>query len=252
MPRLFAPPALVAAVMLVLVLAIGCRASAVPPLTWSRHPDEADGKASHTLVLMFPGVGDDGDAYVDQGFVERLQAARKGVDVVTVDARRQYFAARTLLARVDKDVLRPARQRGYTRIWIVGLSMGGVGALLTARHFGNDVDGLVLFAPYLGRHRIIARIGRAGGVRKWKPPVGKTTWSVDLWRWIRGYGEGKRRPIIYLASGTEDMWAKAHKLIGEIIPPEHIFSGPGGHAWTVWSPLWTKLLDAGVINTPAD
>ncbi len=50
-----------------------------------------------------------------------------------------------------------------------------------------------------------------------------------------------------LASGTEDMWAKAHRLLGQIVPSDHVFSGPGGHAWTVWSPLWTRMLDAGAI-----
>jgi pimeloyl-ACP methyl ester carboxylesterase len=249
MPRSFAPPILTFALLFVLGAA-SCKASAVPPVTWTEHPGSANKEASKTLVLMFPGVGDEGETYVHHGFVERLQAAREGVDIVTVDAHRQYFAARTLIARIGRDVLAPARQRGYAQIWIVGISMGGAGALLTARHFENDIDGLILFAPYLGHRRTIERIKRAGGLRKWKPPVGKVSWTRDLWRWIRGYATGEHRPIIYLASGTEDVWATAHQLLGEVVPPDHIFSRPGGHAWKVWSPLWTKLLDAGAIGSP--
>ena len=131
-----------------------CKASSVQALTSTKHP-AAERAPSRILVLMFPGVGDEGETYVDHGFVQLLQADRE-VDVVTVDAHRQYFAGRTLLARVEKDVLVPARRRGYTRIWIVGISMGGVGALLTARHFENDIDGLILFAPYLGHAGVIA------------------------------------------------------------------------------------------------
>jgi alpha-beta hydrolase superfamily lysophospholipase len=220
----------------------------VPALNWTKHPDGEAGP-SRTLVLMFPGVGDDGETYVRHGFVQRLQAVRT-VDVVTVDARRQYFAGRTLLARIEKDVLVPARRQGYAKIWIVGLSMGGAGALLTARHFEHDIDGLVLFAPYLGHARVIARIERAGGLRKWKPPGGHTNWTVDLWRWIQGYTRGARRPTIYLAAGSDDVWADAHRLLGEVVPPERTFSRPGGHSWKVWSPLWTTLLDAGAIATP--
>lgn len=239
----------VALTLLLMIGATSCRASAVPALTWTRHADPDDKVAGRILVLMFPGVGDDGESYVDHGFVESLQDERRGVDIVTVDARRQYFGARTLLARIEKDVLVPARRRGYAQIWIVGLSMGGAGALLTARHFERDIDGLILFAPYLGHRRVIGRIKRAGGVRKWKPPVGRTTWTIDLWRWLRGYVEAENRPRIYLASGTEDMWATAHQLLAEVVPAGHVFSRPGGHKWTVWSPLWRQMLDAGVIRT---
>jgi pimeloyl-ACP methyl ester carboxylesterase len=249
MPRSFDLPILGFTLFFVLGAA-SCKPSAVPPLGRTKHPDSTNEGASKTLVLMFPGVGDDGETYVDHGFVQRLEAAREAVDVVTVDAHRQYFAARTLLARIGRDVLAPARQSGYSQIWIVGISMGGAGALLTARHFENDIDGLVLFAPYLGHRRVIARIKRAGGLRKWIPPVGKTSWTVDLWRWIRGYATGEHRPIIYLAYGTDDVWAPAHRILGEVVPPDHIFTRPGGHAWKVWSPLWTKLLDAAAIDSP--
>lgn len=233
--------------LLLLLGAASCKASGVPALTWTRHPG-IEAEPNKTLVLMFPGVGDEGETYVRHGFVQRLQATR-AVDVVTVDAHRQYFAGRTLLARIEQDVLVPARQRGYAQIWIVGISMGGAGALLTARHFENDIDGLVLLAPYLGHARVIARIVRAGGIRKWKPPASNTGWTVDLWRWIQGYARGERRPTIYLAAGTEDIWARAHRLLAEVVPPERVFSRPGGHSWEVWSPLWTSLLDAGAIAT---
>jgi alpha-beta hydrolase superfamily lysophospholipase len=235
--------------MLLFVLgAVSCKASGVPALTWTKHP-AVEEEPSKTLVLMLPGVGDDGETYVRHGFVQRLQASR-AVDVVTIDAYRQYFGGRTLLARVEQDVLVPARQRGYAQIWIVGISVGGTGALLTARHFENDIDGLVLFAPYLGHARVIARIVSAGGIQKWKPPARHAGWTVDLWRWLQGYTRGERRPIIYLAAGTEDIWAHSHRVLAEVVPPEQVFSCPGGHAWKVWSPLWTDLLDAGAIATP--
>lgn len=234
--------------LLCMLGAASCKASGVPALTWTKHPAVQE-ERSKTLVLMFPGVGDDGETYARHGFVQRLQAVR-AVDVVTVDAHRQYFAGRTLLARVEQDVLAPARERGYAEIWIVGISMGGAGALLTARHFQDDIDGLVLFAPYLGHARVISSIVRAGGIRKWTPPVGNGSWSVDLWRWIQGYTRGERRPTIYLAAGTEDVWARAHHLLAEVVPPERIFSRRGGHSWKVWSPLWTSLLAAGAIPTP--
>jgi pimeloyl-ACP methyl ester carboxylesterase len=229
--------------------AASCKASGVPALTSTKHP-AIEGKSSKTLVLMFPGVGDDGETYVDHGFVQRLQATR-AVDVVTVDSYCQAFGSRKLLARVEQDVLAPARQQGYEQIWIVGISVGGTGALLTARHFENDIDGLVLFAPYLGHARVIGSIVAHGGIRKWKPPAGNTGWTVDLWRWLQGYTRGERRPTIYLAAGTNDIWARAHRVLAEVVPPEQVFSRPGGHAWKVWSPMWTSLLDAGAIATPA-
>src|SRR5688572_6489262 len=98
MPRPFALTIKAAALLLVLE-ASSCKASDVPPLTSTLHPDTPEKNASNVLVLMFPGVGDEGEAYVDHGFVQELQAARKGVDIVTVDAYRQFFGARALLAR---------------------------------------------------------------------------------------------------------------------------------------------------------
>ena len=71
--------------------------------------------------------------------------------------------------RLREDVIGPARSGGYSTIWLVGISLGGLGAGLYTGHYPGDVASLVLLAPFLGEAPIIEEIAAAGGVRTWNP-----------------------------------------------------------------------------------
>ncbi|MBK8241052.1 MAG: alpha/beta hydrolase [Deltaproteobacteria bacterium] len=227
-----------------LLLAIACAPKTTIPIGTHPHPAGSPAAASRTLLVLLPGRGDLGEDYARHGFVARAHA-EAGVDVITVDAHFGYYADRTIRERLHEDVLAPARGR-YEHIWLLGISMGGIGALLTAEKYPDDVDGLLLIAPYLGRRRTIEAVMRAGGLAKWQPPA-DLAWDERLWAWMKSTDTP-----IYLAYGTEDFGARAHVVLAAALPKDRVLTAPGEHAWTAWTPLFDRLLDEVDELTPPE
>ncbi len=215
-----------------------------------RHP--AALRPSTTLMVLLPGAGDDPAAYVENGFIDALADARGDIDVIAVDAHAGYYFGRTIVDHLREDVLGPARAEGYQQIWLVGISMGGFGALLFSQHHGDMVDGLIVLAPYLGKGRTLRPIN-AVGVRSWEPRAEEGDYSHELWRWLKGYQDQESspgHPPLYLGYGLDDRSARAHALLGELLPADHTFTGQGGHDWDVWTPLWRRILASADLPPP--
>jgi pimeloyl-ACP methyl ester carboxylesterase len=87
------------------------------------------------LVIFLPGIGDFAEDFESRGFIESLEQSELKADAIAVDAHYGYYARRSLHERLAEDVVLPARSRGYSQIWLVGISMGGIGAaLVTSRY----------------------------------------------------------------------------------------------------------------------
>lgn len=227
-----------------------CAAKTDDPIPTAVYPDPAGtAEAADTLVVFLPGLGDRLGTYVDHQFVARLQAAGMGVDILEVDAHYGYYKSRTLLDCMRDDVLGPNRDR-YEHIWIVGLSMGGLGALLTAEAYPDDVDGLVLIAPYLGRPKTLKAIDAEGGLPSWAPPaeVDERDWDVEVWRMLDAIAEGDDPTPVWLVFGEDDSGARAHRLLASGLPAGRVHTVPGGHTWPTWDRLWDWLLDQRVFE----
>jgi pimeloyl-ACP methyl ester carboxylesterase len=200
---------------------------------------------SQCLVVFLPGFGDSAEAYDDHGFVDALRARSLAVDTVSANATFGYYASRTVLARLQEDVLAPARQRGYAQIWLVGTSMGGMGALLLAKQEPTAFAGVFLMAPYLGDTGTLREIDRAGGLARWRPasfPPGD--YQRAVWRFLQDLTErAGATPTIYLGAGDTDKLRYGHTLLAAALPRDHVFSTAGGHDWGPWSVLWADFLD---------
>lgn len=227
-----------------LACVLGCAGGRLEqPIPTLSHPKQEDARAK-ALVIMLPGAGDRVGVYAARGFVAALRESGMDVDVLEVDAHYGYYRSRTLLERMEQDVLAPRRGQ-YEEVWIVGLSMGGIGALLSAWTYPDDVDGLVLIAPYLGRRKTLRQIADAGGLASWQPPRGEGEWDVEIWRMLKDVSEGRRAsPEIWLVYGEDDFGVAAHRLLAAGLPPERVDTAPGGHEWPVWTILWGRLMDA--------
>ena len=106
-------------------------------------------------------------AFEREGFVAALREAGARVDAIAVDAHLGYYYRKTIIERLHTDVLLQARQQGYRRIVLVGVSLGGLGALLNERENPGSVDAVVLLGPFLGDNAgLFERITAAGGDRK--------------------------------------------------------------------------------------
>jgi pimeloyl-ACP methyl ester carboxylesterase len=169
--------------------------------------------------------------------------------MVAVDAHLGYYYKRTIVDRLRQDVIAPARKR-YDRIWLAGISLGGTGSLLYAAEHPEDVDGLVLLAPFLGEDKVIAEVEAAGGLQGWKTPepLAADDFQRRLWFWLQGATRPPARIPIYLGWGRDDSFARANGLLARELPPDHVFTASGGHDWKAWTALWTDFVHTGALG----
>ena len=201
------------------------------------------GQAGELLVCL-PGISDFAEDFARAGFADAARQSGWAAEVVAADAHFGYYARRTLLDRLRQDLILPARDAGRGRVWLAGVSMGGLGALLYARHHPEDVAGVIALAPYLGEADLVREIAAAGGARAWRPgerSAGTAFPLRDLWAWLRDAAT-PGRPAIHLACGAEDRFAPANRLLGALLPADRVLIAPGGHDWRTWRRLWAEVL----------
>ncbi len=202
-----------------------------------------------TLLIFLPGAFLDPDEFEREGFVHAVRERDLAADVLLVDANVSYYYDQTFIDRLNEDVLAPQRARGYSTVWLVGISIGGFGALIHELARPGLVDGIVALAPYLGRRPIGAEIHKAGGLRAWSAPEGPPPdEEVDrkLWPWLKQYTDAKpagRLPPLYLGYGLADRFAANHRLLADALPEGRVFTTEGGHDWPQWGRLWRRVLD---------
>lgn len=236
-----------AAVLCLAILSAGCgprmRPAAVPI-------DKAlygAGENTSTLVVFLPGREDDVTSFERHGFVDAVRQENISADMMTVDAHLGYYAEKTLVDRMRQDVIGPARSAGYDRIWLAGVSMGALGALLYLKHHPEEVNGVLLIGPYLGDTEIIDEIQGAGGLAAWTPgDVGTDDWQRTLWKGLKDM-HGRELPPIYLAYGKDDRYAGGAELLTPLLPADRVSAVPGGHDWRTWRSLWKVFLAKGIL-----
>ena len=185
---------------------------------------------SAVLVIFLPGIGDFAEDFESRGFIEALMQSPLRADAMAVDAHYGYYGRRTVLERLAQDVVLPARPR-YREVWLVGISMGGMGALSYVAQHPEHIARALLLAPYLGD----ADDARAH-VRR-------------LWRWIRDHQrEQAVRPRLYLGYGSGDRFAAANALFASHLPPGHVLTLTGGHDWRTWRRLWQSFLSMWTVR----
>ena len=210
---------------------------------------------SETLLVFLPGAFLKPEEFEREGFVDAVRERDLAADALLVDADVSYYYDQTFIERLQQDVLMPQRALGYKYIWLVGISIGGFGALIHELATPGTVDGIVTLAPYLGRRPVGAEIQKAGGLRQWTKPEGPPPdGEVDrkLWPWLQQYAspaEAGKLPPLYLGYGLADRFAANHRLLADALPAGHVFTTEGGHDWPQWSRLWRKMLD--VLPLPA-
>lgn len=200
------------------------------------------GTRQRCLLVMMPGMLNLADVYLERGFIEDALAASRRCDILSLDAHWGYYRTRTLAERIGEDILALAELRGYREIWLVGSSMGGMGALQVAQAHPDRVDGVVLFAPYFGDTRLLRSIARAGGLEAWNDAEAAGP-EAALWRWLRGYAtDADGMPPLYLGIGDEDGTRIGFDLLAAQVSSTHSGTAAGGHAWATWRVLWRRLL----------
>ena len=196
--------------------------------------DRADTvKRMPVLVVYLPGRGDRPEDFAKAGFTASLREAGAKVDTVAVDAHLGYYLNRSIVKRLHEEVLRPAREAGYKRIVVVGVSLGAIGGLFGMRDHPDCIDGVVLLAPFAGEDRRLLATVAAGG----DPAAvqGAPQHEREIWSYVNATPGNSR---IWLGSGAEDRLGQGQRLLSERLPPEHVRFVTGGHNWGTWRTLW--------------
>ncbi|MCG8461290.1 MAG: alpha/beta hydrolase [Holophagales bacterium] len=247
-------------------------------------PGSGAGGEGPCAVVFLPGAFDRPATFEREGFDHILAERSPQVRSLAVDLHLRYYIRGKALRRLDEDVVTPLRQEGY-RVWLVGISMGGMGAALYASQVPGyvapteggpdrtlaparpeatgtpegEVAGMVLMAPFLGDDEIIEAVDAAGGPLRWQPenaPAGRRgrgTVGYDLWPWFARWHEARQAgedgwPEVVLAYGRADDFAPAGEQLASLLDEERVFTHPAGHDWDAWTPLWREIVASGIFD----
>jgi pimeloyl-ACP methyl ester carboxylesterase len=100
-----------------------------------------------TLIVMLPGAYMTPEDYEAQGFFNAIARRQLVVDLVAVDLDLGAISAGTALPALQAEILQPARAQGYKKIWLGGISLGGLLALCHNADQPGGIDGLVCWRP---------------------------------------------------------------------------------------------------------
>ncbi len=235
--------------LLSLLLLVSCiPATTIPIGTTSFHRSEMVERRS--LVVFLPGRGDTVKSYEKEEFVQMLAKQNGSVDSIGVEAHLGYYVDRTLLKRIREDVIIPAKASGYRDIWLVGISMGGLGAVLYDIANPGDLAGLFLLAPYLGDGTLLKEISAAGGLASWQPAVGASDdLDSEVWPKLKEYSVGtKGVQRVFLGFGESDRFAESNRAFAAVLPANQVVTAPGDHDWPTWKVLWPRLLELSPLQ----
>ena len=203
---------------------------------------EGDPRERTLLVLLPPAFGTPGD-FIEHGFVTSIRERKLPVDVIAAGAIADHYLDQSVVARLHAEVIEPARARGYGRVWLGGISIGGFGSLLyRARHDG--VEGLLLLAPYLGSRPVLNEVVQAGGLAQWQPDTNTPRdHESELLVWLKSaLMDSEVRARIFVGYGIHDRFAPSIELLANALPQEQVVRATGGHDWETWAGLWGEII----------
>lgn len=197
------------------------------------------GAAPH-LVVMLPGAAMSPEALFEAGFASAIERRHLPLDFLSVDMEGMGLDAVDRWDRLQREVIEPARTRG-ARVWLGGISLGGMVAMAHVAARPGAVAGLCLLAPYPGSRPSTNVIERAGGPDRWQPSEADLRDpELRVWQWL------KRPPAdlpVFIGHGSEDRFADRIQQVADRFPAAARHVVPGGHDWSAWLPLWEKFLD---------
>src|SRR5258706_13853468 len=198
--------------------------------------------ASQGVVLaLLSGTYSEPEDFVREGFPEAVRAHGIEADIVMAAVRAAWFADGSIVGRIREAIVLPARERGASRIWLAGISLGGLAALSYAARHEEDIEGILLISPYPATRDVLREMDEAGGLGRWRPvipPEGDL--EREAWLWLAPGRESA--PPVHCYFASSDRFAPGQRRIAQTLPPERVRELPRGHDWKAWGALWTEVL----------
>jgi pimeloyl-ACP methyl ester carboxylesterase len=207
------------------------------------HSAPRTGAPAPDLLVMIPGAHMTADDLVAAGFVGAVAARGLALEVRILDGNSiDMILGGTPPAPTAAELLQAGRE-GSRRVWLGGISLGGLLALSLAADALGGLDGLCLIAPYPGSRLTQAAIAQAGGLDVWRASAEQLEDAeFRVWRWLQRPPEGLRA---FIGWGRQDRFAAAIGQLAGCFPPRARCIVDGGHDWATWRRLWDRFLDAG-------
>ena len=200
------------------------------------------GTVAPIRVALMPGAYQHPEDFERAGFATAVRARGLPIDLEFVAPDLTHVLDRSVLDALRRELIVPARQAGCREIWLGGTSLGGYIALAYAEQQRGDLDGLCLFAPYLGNRIVTGEVARAGGVRTWQPAtIAQDDEERRIWAFIQQLPSARLR--VHLGLGRQDRFGHGHRLFADALPADASDLVDGGHDWPTWRSLWELFLD---------
>ncbi len=196
---------------------------------------------SAPLLALLPGTYSEPEDFVRAGFAAAVHDHGIDAELVMAEMRASWFVDGSVVDRIREAVIVPAHERGRSRIWLVGISLGGLAALSYAARHASDIEGILLISPYPATRPMLREMEDAGGIERWKPvipPEGDL--EREAWSWLAGSGD--RHPPVHCYFASDDRFARGQRQMAQALSPERVRELPGGHDWNAWRALWTEFL----------
>ena len=200
-----------------------------------------EGRKPELLLALICGSLSEPEDFVREGFPQAVRDHGIDAEVAMAQMRAAWFADGSIVERLRECVVEPARERGRTRIWMAGISLGALAALCYAARRAGDLEGVALISPYPATREVLREMEAAGGPAQWNPeiPPGGDL-EREAWRWLTA--GGARRTQVRCYFGSEDRFAPGQRRMAEALDPSCVRELPGGHDWPSWRSLWNEFL----------
>jgi pimeloyl-ACP methyl ester carboxylesterase len=195
------------------------------------------------LIVFLPGRWSRVEEFQQEGFFKIAEKRWPKARLVAADLHLGYYKNRSMARRLHEDVILPAKRSGVKTVRVVGISMGGLGALIYDQEYPRQIDEMILLSPFLGEEKVLQEIQAAGSLKNWQPnAVVEKDFSRKLWLGLRGnWTEKTNQPKVSLGCGNEDRLAESNRLFAkEFLKPSQQKWISGGHDWATWRALFEK------------
>ena len=104
---------------------------------------------------------------------------------------------------------------------------------------------IFVLSPFISGSRQSDAIIEAGGLEKYADcPFIAWSQACNLWMSLKAYAsDPKRAANILLGFGKDDVFAEQSRILGELLPPENVFTVDGEHDWPTWKQLWLLAMN---------
>lgn len=227
--------------LFVLVVAcFGCSAQAADPVSPMPLKSYGDPGNSQRIYVLLPGIRDRAKDFADEEFIQIAQPLiARGDAVIAADAHYGYYESRTVVTRLDEDLL---QRYPDADLQLVGISLGGFGALLLAERHPKAIDEILLLSPFLGPDEYLPRV-RAGDFRPREE--GLEQGLARVWAFLLDQGRGVR---ITLAYGNDDDFVPFYNELRQKAPDIRQIVIQGDHDWDTWRALWRRYVGEQVAD----